>query len=589
MAQGPEDPGARASRATCCTWTPTGRPTGTGRTCAGTRTRFPDPAGMLAELDGMGFKVCLWMNPYISHLSPALPPGRRSRIFPEKSGWRAPTSPTAGTAPTRPAASSTSPTPPPSPGSRGCSARCSGRASQVFKTDFAEGVPHDAVGVQRHDRHRPAQRLHAAVQRRRRRGHPGGRTGTAWSGRARRSWAASGTRPSGAATPTPATRRWAARCAAAWRTACRACRSGATTRAASPAARPTTCTSAGPSSARSPRCCACTAPPAGEPWEFPAVGGRGGGGAAAALPAHAVHLHGGRRGRPDRRADDAGAVRGPSGRPGRLAGRPGVSARPRPAGRADDLRPRQRGRCTCPRGRWVDYWTRRGAGRAARYARSPRRWTGSRCSSGTARSSRSPTPGGHRGRRLGDHPCRLRGRRRAVPRSTTSTARPSSTATRDGDTLHVTVAGPKRVAGRRVAPGGRRPGPGGHHLPGETMIKLRSAAAVARRRGTGAGRLRRHRASDGQQPAASGQPRVLKLWHYEGADSAMGKAWNEADQEVRGDPPRRDGEVRGEGLRADPEDGAAWCSTPTRRPTSWSTTRATPPPGCCPSRACSPT
>lgn len=31
---------------------------------------FPDPDGMLAELDGMGFKVCLWMNPYISHLSP---------------------------------------------------------------------------------------------------------------------------------------------------------------------------------------------------------------------------------------------------------------------------------------------------------------------------------------------------------------------------------------------------------------------------------------------------------------------------------------------------------------------------------------
>ncbi|GAA1652625.1 alpha-xylosidase [Nonomuraea maheshkhaliensis] len=31
---------------------------------------FPDPEGMLAELAEMGFKVCLWMNPYISHLSP---------------------------------------------------------------------------------------------------------------------------------------------------------------------------------------------------------------------------------------------------------------------------------------------------------------------------------------------------------------------------------------------------------------------------------------------------------------------------------------------------------------------------------------
>ncbi|MEW1841979.1 TIM-barrel domain-containing protein [Nonomuraea angiospora] len=32
---------------------------------------FPDPDAMLAELKGMGFRVCLWMNPYISHLSPA--------------------------------------------------------------------------------------------------------------------------------------------------------------------------------------------------------------------------------------------------------------------------------------------------------------------------------------------------------------------------------------------------------------------------------------------------------------------------------------------------------------------------------------
>jgi alpha-D-xyloside xylohydrolase len=31
---------------------------------------FPDPAGMLATLAEQGFKVCLWMNPYVSHLSP---------------------------------------------------------------------------------------------------------------------------------------------------------------------------------------------------------------------------------------------------------------------------------------------------------------------------------------------------------------------------------------------------------------------------------------------------------------------------------------------------------------------------------------
>ncbi|GAA5060442.1 alpha-D-xyloside xylohydrolase [Thermocatellispora tengchongensis] len=34
------------------------------------RDNFPDPEAMLAELAGMGFKVSLWMNPYVSHLSP---------------------------------------------------------------------------------------------------------------------------------------------------------------------------------------------------------------------------------------------------------------------------------------------------------------------------------------------------------------------------------------------------------------------------------------------------------------------------------------------------------------------------------------
>ena len=44
----------------------------------------------------------------------------------------------------------------------------------VFKTDFAEGVPVDAVAEQRDDRRRAAQRLQPAVQRRGRRGHPRG-------------------------------------------------------------------------------------------------------------------------------------------------------------------------------------------------------------------------------------------------------------------------------------------------------------------------------------------------------------------------------------------------------------------------------
>jgi alpha-D-xyloside xylohydrolase len=34
---------------------------------------FPDPAGMIATLAGQGFKVALWLNPYLSELSPAFP------------------------------------------------------------------------------------------------------------------------------------------------------------------------------------------------------------------------------------------------------------------------------------------------------------------------------------------------------------------------------------------------------------------------------------------------------------------------------------------------------------------------------------
>ena len=51
----------------------------------------------------------------------------------------------------------------------------------------------------------------------------------------------------------------------------------------------------------------------------------------------------------------------------------------------------------------------------------------------------------------------------------------------------------------------------------------------------------------------SGDDNVLRLWHYEGADSAMGIAWDAGHQDLRGGD-RRDGRVRGEELRADPLD-----------------------------------
>ncbi|NUP83161.1 MAG: carbohydrate ABC transporter substrate-binding protein, partial [Nonomuraea sp.] len=58
------------------------------------------------------------------------------------------------------------------------------------------------------------------------------------------------------------------------------------------------------------------------------------------------------------------------------------------------------------------------------------------------------------------------------------------------------------------------------------MIRLRSAAVLAAAAlalaacGSGSG--------SENKPAASNEPRTLKLWHYETADSAMGKAWAEA-------------------------------------------------------------
>ncbi|MEW9546932.1 extracellular solute-binding protein [Nonomuraea sp. NPDC050783] len=57
------------------------------------------------------------------------------------------------------------------------------------------------------------------------------------------------------------------------------------------------------------------------------------------------------------------------------------------------------------------------------------------------------------------------------------------------------------------------------------MVRLRGAAALAAAvlvlSACGSG-------SETPSPASSGQPRVLKLWHYETPDSAMGKAWAEA-------------------------------------------------------------
>ncbi|MBB6350637.1 ABC transporter substrate-binding protein [Nonomuraea muscovyensis] len=60
------------------------------------------------------------------------------------------------------------------------------------------------------------------------------------------------------------------------------------------------------------------------------------------------------------------------------------------------------------------------------------------------------------------------------------------------------------------------------------MRKSRSAVRLAAVLTAGALALAACGSGGDDKPAASGEPRVLKLWHYESADSAMGKAWAEA-------------------------------------------------------------
>ncbi|MEU8035169.1 TIM-barrel domain-containing protein [Streptosporangium sp. NPDC049078] len=107
---------------------------------------FPDPTGMLAELKEMGFKVCLWMNPYISHLSPIFAEAAESGYFLKKPDgevyvadcWHG-SYPACGIVDfTDPAATEWF---------KGLLRPLLEQGVQVFKTDFAEGVPHDAVAA----------------------------------------------------------------------------------------------------------------------------------------------------------------------------------------------------------------------------------------------------------------------------------------------------------------------------------------------------------------------------------------------------------------------------------------------------------
>jgi alpha-D-xyloside xylohydrolase len=105
---------------------------------------FPDPVGMLATLKEQGFRVCLWMNPYISHLSPAFAGAAEKGYFLTRQdgevyvadAWHG-SHPACGIVDfTNPAAVEWF---------QGLLRDRLREGVDVFKTDFAEGVPADAV------------------------------------------------------------------------------------------------------------------------------------------------------------------------------------------------------------------------------------------------------------------------------------------------------------------------------------------------------------------------------------------------------------------------------------------------------------
>ena len=81
---------------------------------------------------------------------------------------------------------------------------------------------------------------------------------------------------------------------------------------------------------------------------------------------------------------------------------------------------------------------------------------------------------------------------------------------------------------------------------------------------------------------------TLTLWHYEGPGSAYQIAWNQAIKDFKKQHP---GVTVQFSLKSfnQMQQNAPMILNSTTSPTSWSTTRATRPPACCPSRACSPT
>jgi alpha-D-xyloside xylohydrolase len=105
---------------------------------------FPDPDAMLAELSTLDFRVCLWINPYVSHLSPLFAVAEEAGYLLRRPDggtyvadvWHG-SHPACGVVDfTNPAATAWF---------QGLLRPLLEQGVAVFKTDFAEGVPADAV------------------------------------------------------------------------------------------------------------------------------------------------------------------------------------------------------------------------------------------------------------------------------------------------------------------------------------------------------------------------------------------------------------------------------------------------------------
>jgi alpha-D-xyloside xylohydrolase len=107
---------------------------------------FPDPDAMLAELATMDFRVCLWINPYLSHLSPLFAVAEEAgHLLRRPDGttyvadvWHGSFPPCGLVDFTDPAATAWF---------QDQLRPLLAQGVSVFKTDFAEGVPADAVAA----------------------------------------------------------------------------------------------------------------------------------------------------------------------------------------------------------------------------------------------------------------------------------------------------------------------------------------------------------------------------------------------------------------------------------------------------------